>query len=151
MKRRLVLRNLFDHQNSTGVRFVERGMLSRLSRFWLCVARYKHLKNLKTAGVKGANRGTRIEELARDLRVPIELVRLYNDADAEDYDYFPPASFDLQVAECESGHRLPKRWVEVRQLEENMGGDEEEIISDREDGGSTHKGRIQVATVIPIN
>lgn len=84
VKRRLILRNLFDHVNSTSVRFIERSMLSRLARFWLCVARWKYLKTLKIGvGVKGANRGTRIEELAADLRVPVELVRMYKDADAD--------------------------------------------------------------------
>lgn len=86
---RLILRNLFDHKNSTGVRFIEPGMLSPLARFWLCVARWKHLKTLKVgAGVKGANRSTRIKELAADLRVPVELVRMYI-VDAEDNDYSP--------------------------------------------------------------
>lgn len=58
---------------------------------------------------------------------------MYKDADAEVYDYFPPASYDLQVAECEGGHKITKMWEAVRDLEENMGRSEEEVISDRED------------------
>lgn len=122
VKRRLILRNLPEPNCDSGI-VIEKHMLTRISRFWLCVARWQYLQSLKKGqGVKGANRSTRIEVLARELHVPKNLVRAYKDANAETYDYYPPASYDLRVVECEQGREYPKKWPIVRKLERNLGG-----------------------------
>lgn len=57
----------------------------------MCIARWRHLQKLKDGeGAKGANRSTRIEDIASDLRVPVDLVRLYKNANGAQYDYYPP-------------------------------------------------------------
>lgn len=95
----------------------------------------KHSQTLKPSeGVKGANRSTRIEDLASDLRVPVDLVRLHNDANGAKYDCYPPASYDLRVVECESGHDFPEKWDEVRKLEDHLGLTDEDDIESEEEG-----------------
>lgn len=79
--RRLIFRNLAHSSKGYRKRPAERCMLTRIARFWLCVARWQHLQTLKPGvWVKGANRSTRIEELAVDLRVPVEVVRPYKNS-----------------------------------------------------------------------
>lgn len=132
--RRLIFRNHSDLPRNANQKPKERCMLTRIARFWLCIARWKYLQSLKIGeGVKGANRSTRIEDLARDLRVPVDLVRLYKDANPSDYDYYPPASYDLRVVECEGNHEFPEKWDGVRDLEDHLGiTDEDEIESEAE-------------------
>lgn len=96
-----------------GVEFIESWSLP--DRFWLCIARHQHLETKeKGVGVKGAKRGYRVSEIARDLNVPPTLATKYRDAAVSNYHGFMPAEFDCLIAETEDGIELPECWDYIR-------------------------------------
>lgn len=92
--------------------------------------RWQYLQTRKTGeGVRGARKGTRIRELAKDLDVPTDLATLYRFAKGEKYCWYPPATVNLKVAEREGGHTFPELWPWVLEKEGNLG--REDNVQDR--------------------
>lgn len=96
-----------------GVEFIESWSIS--DRFWLCIARHQYLETKeREIGVKGAKRGYRVSEIARDLNVPAPFATKYKDAKVADYHGFMPAESYCLVAETEDGVALPECWDYIR-------------------------------------
>lgn len=138
--RRLIFRRrrVTVRTDNDKVVIVERSILNPLERFWLCVERWQWLQTLTPGvGVPGARAGTRIQNLAMDLRVPVQLATMYRNQRAEPYFYLPPASADLRTAEIEGKRRYREMWPEVESLEGPLGraddSDEDEEISEEEE------------------
>lgn len=111
---------------------IGRAILNSIERFWLCIMRWQYLQTLGACeGVRGARRGTRILDVAKDLNVPGELATMYRYAKGVKYLWYPPASVDLKVAERESNHKYPELWPWVLEKEGNLG--REDIVLDVED------------------
>lgn len=107
LNRRLLVRTSAVYGDN--VEFVEDWSIA--DRFWLCLARHKYLESLEIGvGVKGAKRGYRLKDIARDLNVPFRFADMYKSADHADYLGFMPAEMDCLIAEIEDDELLPDCW-----------------------------------------
>lgn len=134
-----------DHDK---VMVVERAILNPIERFWLCIARWQFLqKRTPGEGAPGARVGTRIRNLALDLRVPVQLATMYRNQKPEKYFYLPPASADLRTAEIEGKRTYREMWPEVAKMEGLLGRSND----DSEDDESSEEEEVNPIEVIELN